>query len=192
LKSEWLKCKDASNSGYAFAAGKFSFHSAPDICDGVCCPFHRQTMIYNWKKNEDYMKMRIEHEKKVLTSNAKNKINYFVKQPKIGFGTAQDMHIRVKSISKYVMDAFSAGFRHVDTSNYYGTERYIREGIKYAGVQRNEIFITAKYMPDRKICKRDYDSTIEAFNKTIRELGVEYLDLYLIHIPGFTDVQLRK
>jgi len=182
----------ASNSGYAFAAGKSSFHSAPDICDGVCCPFHRQTVIYNWKKSEDYMKLRIMHEKKVLTSNAKNKINYFVKQPKIGFGTAQDMHIRVKSISKYVMDAFSAGFRHVDTSNYYGTERYVGEGIKYAGVQRNEIFITAKYMPDRKICKMDYDSTIEAFNKTIRQLGVEYLDLYLLHIPGFTDVQLRK
>ncbi|CAL6303429.1 unnamed protein product [Bathycoccus prasinos] len=149
-------------------------------------------VMYNWKKSDNYTKMRIEYEKRVLNSTANNKINYFTKQPKIGFGTAQDMHIRAKNVSTYIKSSFFTGFRHIDTSNYYRTEMSVGEGIKYSGLERNEIFVTAKYMPDRKICEMDYDSTIKAFNKTISQLGIEYVDLYLVHIPGFTDAQLRK
>jgi len=53
-------------------------------------------------------------------------------------------------------------------------------------------FLSAKYMPDRRTCEMDFDSTITAFNKTIGQLSFEYVDLYLLHIPGFTDAQLKK
>lgn len=180
------------NSGYAFATGKNSFHSAPDVCQNLCCPFNRQAIIFNWKKSSNYMKLRLQHEKKILAAREKNIIKYFNRHPKLGFGVAQDMKSRVKDVARYVKDALNSGFRHIDTSNYYGTEQYISEGIKYSGVHRNEIFITAKYMPNRNTCEMDYDSTIKAFNETIRQLDMDYVDLYMIHIPGFTKAQLNR
>lgn len=137
------------------------------------------------------MPLRIEHERKILEQRI-TKLSYFTKQPKLGFGVAQDLPHRVSDVSAYVEGALKAGFRHIDTSNYYGTESYVAKGIKSSGLSRSELFVTAKYMPDRKMCEMNFDSTIRSFNMTMSELSLEYVDLYLVHIPGFTGAQLRK
>lgn len=137
------------------------------------------------------MPSRIEHERKTLEQGTTD-LSYFTNQPKLGFGVAQDMTHRIDDVAAYVEGALKVGFRHIDTSNYYETESHVAEGIKSSSLSRNDLFITAKYMPDRKICEMDFDSTIRAFNLTMSKLGLEQVDLYLVHIPGFTEAQLRK
>ena len=96
--------------------------------------------------------------------------------PKIAFGTWQ---IQGEAAYKSTIHAVKAGYIHIDTALAYGNEQEIGKALKDLNVERNEIFITSKLPAEIK----GYEEAKEAFNKTITNLGVEYLDLYLIHAP---------
>ncbi|HOJ51785.1 MAG TPA: aldo/keto reductase [Syntrophales bacterium] len=75
--------------------------------------------------------------------------------------------------------ALEAGYRHVDTARIYGNEKDVGEGIKESGIPRQEVFITTKVWND----DQGYDSTLKACEESLKRLGVDYIDLYLIHWP---------
>ena len=97
--------------------------------------------------------------------------------PSIGFGTWQIEN--GDSAYQSTLFALNAGYRHIDTAFAYGNEESIGEAIKDSGIDRKEIFITSKVPADIKT----YQETIDCFYKSLKLLGVEYLDLYLIHAP---------
>lgn len=101
-----------------------------------------------------------------------------VKIPCIGFGTwkAPDGEAAINS----VRTALEAGYRHIDTAAGYENEASVGKGIKDSGIPREEIFVTSKV----KNSERGYKTTLAAFDKTITDLGLDYLDLYLIHWPA--------
>ncbi len=106
------------------------------------------------------------------------KMNDGIAIPSIGYGTylAPDGQTARDSVKK----AIELGYRHVDTAAIYKNEKSVGEGIKDSGVDRGEIFLTSKVWNS----ERGYDSTLRAFEKTISDLGTDYLDLYLIHWPA--------
>ncbi len=103
-------------------------------------------------------------------------LNNGVQMPMLGFGTnTLNGDIGIESVS----NAISVGYRLIDTAHIYGNEVSVGKGIKKSGINRNELFITSKLWVD----DAGYESTKKAFATTINKLGVEYLDLYLIHRP---------
>lgn len=97
--------------------------------------------------------------------------------PSIGFGTWKSNGDEAVNAIKTALDA---GYRHIDTAAMYQNEKEIGTTLKQTTVPREEIFITSKLRPQ----DRGYESTFRAFEKTISDLDVEYLDLYLIHWPA--------
>ncbi len=81
-----------------------------------------------------------------------------------------------------VRSAIAAGYRHVDTAAIYENEDGVGEGIKSSGVPRSDIFLTTKLWND----DQGYDSTLKAFDKSLKRLGTDYVDLYLVHWPAPT------
>jgi diketogulonate reductase-like aldo/keto reductase len=75
--------------------------------------------------------------------------------------------------------ALEAGYRHVDTARIYGNEKEVGEAVRNSGVKREELFITTKLWND----DHGYESTLKAFDKSLKTLNVDYIDLYLIHWP---------
>lgn len=98
--------------------------------------------------------------------------------PCIGYGTWQtpDGDTARRCVSK----AIELGYRHIDTAAAYGNETSVGAGIRDSGIARNELFVTSKVWNS----ERGYDKTMRAFEKTLNDLGLEYLDLYLIHWPA--------
>ena len=103
-------------------------------------------------------------------------LNNGVKMPRLGFGTNT---LNGPTCVQCVSDAISVGYRLVDTAHVYGNEEAVGEGIKKSGVKREELFITSKLWVDFY----GYDITKKAFETSINKLGLEYLDLYLLHRP---------
>lgn len=105
-----------------------------------------------------------------------------VKIPCIGYGTWQtpDGETAVKSV-RY---AIESGYRHIDGAAVYGNEasvgQGIKEGLKAAGIKREELFVTSKVWNT----DRGYDKTIKACEKSLKDFGLDYFDLYLIHWPA--------
>lgn len=101
-----------------------------------------------------------------------------VKIPCIGFGTwkAPDGEVAASSVKA----AIESGYRHIDTAAGYDNEGSVGKGIKESGISREEIFVTSKV----KNSERGYKTTLAAFDKTMTDLGLDYLDLYLIHWPA--------
>lgn len=101
-----------------------------------------------------------------------------VKIPCIGFGTwkAADGEVAASSVKA----AIESGYRHIDTAAGYDNEGSVGKGIKESGISREEIFVTSKV----KNSERSYKTTLAAFDKTMTDLGLDYLDLYLIHWPA--------
>lgn len=100
-----------------------------------------------------------------------------VRIPKVGFGTWQtpDGDVAYQS----TIDAIKAGYRHIDTALVYGNEESIGRAIKDSNVPREELFIVTKCPADIKT----YDGAMKAFETSMANLGLDYLDLYLIHAP---------
>ena len=100
-----------------------------------------------------------------------------VRIPCVGFGTWQtpDGETAVQA----VLAALADGYRHIDTAAVYGNEKSVGRAIAQAGVPREELFVTSKLWND----EHGYDSTLRAFDKTAADLGLDHLDLYLIHWP---------
>ena len=105
-----------------------------------------------------------------------------VEIPCMGLGTWQSKD-EVARIS--VLSALSHGYRLVDTAAAYGNERGVGAGIKDSGLKREDIFVTSKL----RNADHGYKSTLQAFDLTLEKLGLDYLDLYLIHWPN--PVQFR-
>ncbi|MSA02022.1 aldo/keto reductase [Lactonifactor sp. BIOML-A3] len=101
-----------------------------------------------------------------------------VKIPCVGFGTWQtpDGETAVMAVS----EAIKTGYRHIDTAACYGNEVGVGQGIKASGIEREKLFVTSKVWNT----ERGYEKTIAAFEKTLSDLGLDYLDLYLIHWPA--------
>ena len=101
-----------------------------------------------------------------------------VKIPCVGFGTwqTQDGATAVTAVET----AIKAGYKHIDTAAAYGNEKSVGDGIKNSGVDRKELFITTKLWNSN----RGYDKTMKAFEESMKLLGLDYLDLYLIHWPA--------
>lgn len=76
--------------------------------------------------------------------------------------------------------ALEAGYRHIDTASMYGNEKEVGEAVKRSGLKREDIFVTTKLWND----DHDYEKAQKAFDKSLKNLGFDYLDLYLIHWPG--------
>ncbi|MGB5393850.1 MAG: aldo/keto reductase [Lutimonas sp.] len=103
-------------------------------------------------------------------------LNNGVQMPILGFGTntLRDS-IGIQSVSA----AIAVGYRLIDTAHIYGNEEAVGEGIRQSGINRKELFITSKLWVDDS----GYENTKKAFDTSIKKLGVDYLDLYLIHRP---------
>ena len=113
-----------------------------------------------------------------LTSvNSPLTLNNGVEIPCVGYGTYKT---DPAATATAVTAAIQAGYRHIDTAMVYRNEEGVGQGIKAAGVDRTELFITSKLWNT----DRGYEATKVAFQKTLDRLGLDYLDLYLIHWPA--------
>ena len=104
-------------------------------------------------------------------------LNNNYKIPNIGFGTFRTPSGEETEIS--VINAIKSGYRHIDCAAAYGNERSVGDAIRKSGIPREELFVTSKLWNDDK----GYESTLAAFNRTLEDLQLDYLDLYLIHWP---------
>jgi diketogulonate reductase-like aldo/keto reductase len=102
-------------------------------------------------------------------------LNNGVEIPMIGFGTFKIPEGKV--VIQSVRRALELGYRHIDTATYYKNEVGVGEGIQQSGISRREIFLTSKVWTS----DYGYDSTLKAYDMNLQRLGVDYLDLYLIH-----------
>ncbi|MFS0599348.1 aldo/keto reductase [Peribacillus frigoritolerans] len=101
-----------------------------------------------------------------------------VKMPQLGFGVfkVKNGNETVESVKK----AVEVGYRAIDTAAIYENEEGVGQAIRECGVPREELFITSKVWNT----EQGYDTTLKAFEDSLKRLGLEYLDLYLIHWPG--------
>lgn len=99
--------------------------------------------------------------------------------PCIGYGTYKAADGKSSDI---IATAAKAGYRFFDTASFYGTEVYLAEALKQANLARNEVFITSKVWK----AEMGYKATLEAFERTLKNLNTDYLDLYLIHWPRYS------
>lgn len=97
--------------------------------------------------------------------------------PRLGLGT---WPMTGETCAKAVAAALAAGYRHVDTAEMYGNEAEVGEGLASAGVPRDEVFVTSKVWYDHLAP----DAMMAAAETSLRRLGLERLDLYLIHWPS--------
>jgi diketogulonate reductase-like aldo/keto reductase len=106
-----------------------------------------------------------------------HKLNSGQAIPAIGFGTWQ---LSPDQAKESVLSALETGYRLIDTAKIYRNEQAVGEALKQSGVPREDIFITTKLWNS----DQGFDSTLKAFDDSLGKLGLEYLDLYLIHWPG--------
>jgi 2,5-diketo-D-gluconate reductase A len=105
------------------------------------------------------------------------KLNNGVEMPQLGYGVFQ---IPLQETHDAVAEALRAGYRSIDTAAGYGNEEGVGRAIADAGIPRDELFVTTKLRND----DQGYDEALRAFDKSAKLLGLEQLDLYLIHWPA--------
>lgn len=99
-----------------------------------------------------------------------------VKIPKLGLGT---WFIPDDRAAQAVCEAVKIGYRHIDTAQAYENERGVGEGIRTCGLPRQEIFVTTKLAAEIKT----YEEAVKAIDSSLEKMGLEYIDLMLIHSP---------
>jgi 2,5-diketo-D-gluconate reductase A len=127
------------------------------------------------------MNIHLEKEEKMmeLSQSTRNGID----MPLVGFGTYQ---LSIDQAEFCVTEALNAGFRHIDSAEGYNNEEGTGNGIKAAGVSRDDIFVTTKLFPGYKqwgAPEKTYEQTIETLKNQLKQLQLDYVDLYLIHAP---------
>lgn len=103
-------------------------------------------------------------------------LNNGVKIPKIAYGTWQ---IPNEEAYQTTLDAIRVGYRHIDTAKSYHNEEAVGRAFRDSGVSRDELFVVSKL----RAPALGYDQTIQAFNLQLQELGLDYMDGYLMHAP---------
>lgn len=96
--------------------------------------------------------------------------------PKLGLGT---WLLDDAQTAAAVRDALSIGYRHIDTAQAYGNEKGVGEGLRSSGVAREDVFVTTKVGAEHK----DYDSAAASIDESLSRLGLDYMDLIIIHSP---------
>jgi len=103
-------------------------------------------------------------------------LNNGVTVPQLGFGVWQ---VGDDEVTPAVATALEAGYRHIDTAAIYGNERGVGKAIAESGLARDELFVTTKLWN----AEQGFDSTLRAFDASLEKLGLDTVDLYLIHWP---------
>jgi 2,5-diketo-D-gluconate reductase A len=103
-------------------------------------------------------------------------LNTGAQMPILGFGVYQ---IPPETTERAVTDALAAGYRHIDTAAAYGNEEAVGRAIAASGIPRSELFVTTKLW----VQDSGEDNTKRAFDTSLRRLGLDHVDLYLIHQP---------
>ena len=96
--------------------------------------------------------------------------------PKLGLGT---WFIDDDKAAQAVTDAIAIGYRNIDTAQAYGNERGVGEGVRTSGIPRDELFVSTKLAAEIK----NYDDAAAAIDGSLTTLGLEHIDLMLIHSP---------
>jgi len=96
--------------------------------------------------------------------------------PKLGLGT---WFIDNDKAASAVKAALKVGYRHIDTAQAYGNEEGVGEGVRTSGLSRDEIFVTTKLAAEVK----SYDNAVEAIDSSLKAMGLDHLDLMIIHSP---------
>src|SRR5690625_3521446 len=109
-------------------------------------------------------------------------LNNGVEIPAIGFGVFQTPPEQTVAA---VESALSTGYRHIDTAAAYGNEREVGEALRRSGLDRSEVFVETKLW----ISDYGYDEALHAFDKSAGKLGVEQIDLLLLHQPLTSDFE---
>jgi 2,5-diketo-D-gluconate reductase A len=104
-------------------------------------------------------------------------LNNGITMPALGLGVFQSPPDQTTAA---VEAALAAGYRHIDTAAAYGNEREVGEGIRRSGVDRADVFIETKVW----VSDYGYDETLHAWEKAVAKLGVDYLDLLILHQPA--------
>ncbi|WP_025730253.1 aldo/keto reductase [Atopobacter phocae] len=104
-------------------------------------------------------------------------LNNGVVVPSIGLGTWQSSE---EDAYFAVTEALKAGYRHIDTASIYRNEKAVGQAIADSGIPRSEIFVTTKLWNDA----HGYEEAKQAFHESLERLGMDYVDLYLIHWPN--------
>lgn len=99
-----------------------------------------------------------------------------VRIPKLGLGTWM---IPDDETDRAVTEAVRIGYRHIDTAEAYGNEAGVGRGVRECGLLRDEIFITSKVIAEAK----SYSSAAEAINGSLEKMGLDYIDMMIIHSP---------
>ncbi|SDM71603.1 2,5-diketo-D-gluconate reductase A [Cryobacterium flavum] len=97
--------------------------------------------------------------------------------PQLGFGVFK---VEPDETTRIVADALSVGYRHIDTAAIYGNEAGVGKALAASGIDRSDLFITTKLWNDRQ----GTESAFDAFEESLEKLGLDYVDLYLIHWPA--------
>jgi methylglyoxal/glyoxal reductase len=100
-----------------------------------------------------------------------------VKMPWLGLGVFRAEE--GKEVEQAIHDALAIGYRHIDTASVYGNEKGVGRAVRDSGLPRESIFVTTKVWNT----DQGYDSTLRAFDQSVKKLGMDYVDLYLVHWP---------
>src|SRR5690606_17960940 len=103
-------------------------------------------------------------------------LNNGIEMPALGLGVFQS---RPDETVGAVKDAIAVGYRLIDTAAVYRNEAQVGQGIAQSGIDRSELFVTTKAW----ISDYGFDQTLHAFDRSMGKLGLEQLDLYLLHWP---------
>lgn len=103
-------------------------------------------------------------------------LNNGVKIPQLGLGT---WLIDDNKAADVVKAAVKIGYRHIDTAKAYGNERGVGEGVRTCGIPREELFVVSKVAAEHKT----YEEAMAGINETLEKMGLDYLDMMIIHSP---------
>ncbi|WP_036381063.1 aldo/keto reductase [Muricauda sp. MAR_2010_75] len=115
--------------------------------------------------------------KKITNLQGTFELHNGVQMPYLGLGVYLSEDGR--EVINAVKDALNHGYRHIDTASFYHNENGVGTGIKESDVDREDVFLVSKVWNS----EQGYENTLKAFDESLKRLGTDYLDLYLIHWP---------